>query len=112
MEFTPQQIGLIKRLRKQNRQWMMTRWIILALGILSVLASCVAAYALYLVAFEPPQDSLNSLTVFIILSLWTICCLNLLFGMWCFAAAYVKWHGDSIRILLLKLLDAQEKSLE
>ena len=105
MEFTPQQLELLKRLRKQNRQWPITRWILLALGILSVFASTVVAYAFYLVAFEPPQDSLNSRTVFMILSIWTICCLNLLFGLWCFTTVYVKWHGDSVCMLLLKLLE-------
>lgn len=107
MEFTPQQINLIRRLQRQNRQWKKTRWIVLALGVVSVLASSVAAYAMYLVAFEPPQDGLNSRTLFILLSLWTIFGFNLAFGAWCFVAACAKWHGDSVQILLLKLLDSQ-----
>jgi hypothetical protein len=41
--------------------------------------------------------------------IWTKCCMYFVFGMWCFVTACIKWHGDVNRMLLLKLLDAQQK---
>jgi hypothetical protein len=31
------------------------------------------------------------------------------FSIWCFCTVAVKWHGDVSRMLLLRLLDEQEK---
>lgn len=110
MEFTQQEMKLIARLRKQDRQWRWARWLVLAMGVLSVIACATFAYAVHRLVSESAQGHLDSDAVFFIVLFWTKCCFYFVFGIWCFITAFFKWHGDVNRMLLLKLLDAQQKA--
>jgi hypothetical protein len=48
-------------------------------------------------------------TSFLITIFWTKCFFFFTFSIWCFVTVCVKWHGDVNRMLLLKLLDAQQE---
>jgi len=110
MEFTSQEMKLIGRLRKQDRQWIWARWLVLLMGVFSTVASAVMGYFLHSLLSEWEQQGLHtSTTVFLTILIWTKCCFYLGFGFWCFVTAIVKWHGDVNRMLLLRLLDAQQE---
>ena len=110
MNFTPRELKLLKRLRKQERQWGWARWLRLVAGICS-LGLCVAfgfllhwLISLYLSAAGP----INANIVIFILLIWTNCCFYLVFSIWCLVSAGMDWHGNANRTLLLKLLEAQQ----
>src|SRR6185312_14270996 len=105
MEFTRQEMKLIERLRKQDRQWRWARWLVLAMGILSIGACAMFGYVFHLLVSESAQGHLDSVSISFICLFWTKCCFYFVFGVWCFVTVAVKWHGDVNRMLLLKLLD-------
>jgi hypothetical protein len=110
MQFTPQEMKLVGRLRKQDRQWVWARWLVLLMGVFSTVACVVMGWMLHLLLSEWERQGLfTSTTVFLTMLIWTKCCFYLVFGLWCFFTAFVKWHGDVNRMLLLRLLDSQQK---
>jgi len=109
MEFTKSELRLIERLRKHDRQWRWTRWVMLAMGIFSIVDCVAFGYLTNGLIKEALDSPLNAKVAFLIMLFWTKCCLFFLFGIWCFATAWTKWHGDANRMLLLKLLDSQQK---
>src|SRR5579859_2823665 len=110
MQFTPQEMKLIERLRKHERQWVWTRWLVLLMGVFSMVACGVTGCLLHALLSEWEQQGLHtSTTVFLTILIWTKCCFYFVFGFWCFITAIIKWHGDVNRMLLLKLLDSQQR---
>jgi hypothetical protein len=107
MKFTPQEMKLIERLRKQERQWKWARWLVLAMGFLSATACGYVAYAIHWLLSEWAHGQLDSATVILLLLFWTKCCFYFVFSIWCFVTVSCKWHGDVTRMLLLRLLDTQ-----
>src|SRR5258706_7464865 len=110
MELTPREIKLIERLRKQERQWVWLRWGLLAGGLL-----CTVALALYSHTLFSLASGLNSagptspdtvLAIAIFFPKWLVL---LAFATWAFGKAFSDWHGNANRVLLLRLLDAQQK---
>lgn len=110
MEITSQEMRLIERLRKQDRQWLWARWFLLAAGILSLALCAACGYVVHRLVSESAQGHLDSDTVFLIVLFWTKCCFYFVFGVWCIIQVWLKWHGDVTRILLLKLLDAHQRA--
>ncbi|MHB8522927.1 MAG: hypothetical protein ACYDH9_19500 [Limisphaerales bacterium] len=108
MELTPQETKLIARLRKQDRQWLWVRWLLLAMGVFFIALCSLFGYLLHSLVSESGRDHLDSVTVFFIVLIWTKCCMYFLFGVGFVILACTKWHGDVNRMLLLKLLDAQQ----
>jgi nitrate reductase NapE component len=109
MEFTPQETKLIQRLRKQERQWVWARWLFLVMGIWCIILCALLGYLLYQIVSESGSNPIESANVFIIALIWTKCCMYFCFAIWFFITAAVKWHGDANRMLLLRLLDVQQK---
>ena len=69
----------------------------------------MGGYLLYMLVHENGHGHLGASDIFVIALLWTKCCMWLVIGTWAFATACTKWHGDVNRMLLLRLLDAQQK---
>jgi hypothetical protein len=109
MQFTPQETRLIAKLRKQNRQWPRTRWLVLAIAVLSIFVCVGWGYFVYSLTLASNTSPLDSGDFFVIALLWTKCCLWFWIGTWALVTVSTKWHGDVNRMLLLRLLDAQEK---
>ncbi|MCW5554257.1 MAG: hypothetical protein KIS67_19125 [Verrucomicrobiae bacterium] len=109
MNFTPQETKMIERLRKYERQWRWARWSVLVMGILSAGLCIVFGFILRWLIVESQAGHFDGQTVFFILLIWTKCCFYLFFGTWCLATVCFKWHGDVNRMLLLRLLDAQQR---
>jgi hypothetical protein len=109
MNFTPQETKMIERLRKHERQWRWARWLVLVMGVLSAGLCAAFGFLLHGLIAESQAGHFDGQTVFFIVLIWTKCCFYFLFGVWCFITACLKWHGDVNRMLLLRLLDAQQK---
>src|SRR5579859_806897 len=109
MEFTPQETKLIARLRKQDRQWSWVRWGLLAGGLLCAVA--VAFYAYTLLSLASTIDASHTVsadTALAIAIFFPKFLLLLAFTGWAFGKAFMDWHGNANRMLLLRLLDAQQ----
>ena len=106
MQFTPQEQKLVERLRKQERQWPRTRWILLAMA-----AFIVAAYGYILWQIIGMLESGKSTedATFMIAFFWPKCLLGFCLAAWLVGLAWRDWHGNVHRMLLLRLLDAQQK---
>ncbi len=105
MQFTPQETKLIERLRKQERRWPWVRWVLLAAGVLTA-SSCVCILvALYRTLHF---DSLPTYEVLFFAMLWPKCLILMVGAAWLIGWPLANWHGSVNRMLLLKLLDAQQ----
>ena len=111
MQFTPQEMKLIERLRRQERQWPRARWLLLATGIF-----VPVCYTPILVRFfgtlrldETPQVENLVWKLFNFLLFYPTCLIGFCLAAWLITLAIIHWHGNAHRMLLLKLLDAQPK---
>ena len=111
IQFTPGEMKLIERLRKEQRRWPRTRWLLLTIGVVASCHTVLSSYVLYRLVHdswmfkEPP--AVDSSAALLIAMFWTKALASLALAAWCFSTAIIKWHGDVNRMLLLKLLDAQ-----
>lgn len=111
MQFTAQELKQIERLRKRERQWPRGRWFLIATGIF-----VPVFYACLLFPFFGSLRSDMSVPVesliwrlFEFLLFYPTCLLGCSFSGWLIVWTLVNWHGDVNRMLLLRLLDAQQK---
>jgi len=106
MQFTSQEMKLIERLRKQERQWPRARWILLAMA-----AFIVAIYGYILSKIIGMLESGHSTedATFMVAFFWPKCLLGFCLAAWFVGLAIRDWHGNVHRMLLLRLLDAQQK---
>jgi uncharacterized membrane protein YjjP (DUF1212 family) len=109
MKFTPRESKLIERLRKYERQWRWARWLVLLMALLSTGLCAAFAYLLHGLIPGTEAGHFDGQQVFFIVLIWTKFCFCFFFGVWCFATVCLKWHGDVNRMLLLRLLDEQQK---
>src|SRR3954463_6342505 len=105
----PQETKLIERLRKQDRQWRWMRWFLLVMGVFSIGLCAMLGYLLHSLITQSEAGYFDGQIVFYIVLIWTKCCFYFVFALWCLMTVCVKWHGDVNRMLLLRLLDAQQK---
>jgi len=112
VNFTSQETKLLERLRKQERQWHWARWLRLVAGICCIGFSVLFGFFLhFLIGIATSDHGLfsNANMVLFILLTWTQCCFYSVFGIWSLVTVVLDWHGNANRMLLLKLLDAQQK---
>src|SRR5689334_8936416 len=108
MQFTPTEKGLIEQLRKEERRWPYLRWLMLGIGALSTVLCTGWGWMLYKLVHEGSREHLESMDVFVIVLLWTKCCIWLVIGVWSTSRAWAKWRGDANRALLLRLIDEHQ----
>jgi len=109
MQFTPQEAKLIERLRKRERRWPRDRWILLV-GAVFLLAGY--GYVLARVVGLLQSESFSEIpgaTFLVVAIFWPKCLLAFCLGGWLIGLAIRDWHGNVHRMLLLRLLDEQEK---
>jgi hypothetical protein len=116
MEITPRELKKIERLRKLERQWPRYRWIMLVVGIV-VNAGYMGLLIFYFHEFFPAETNSSkfrefdfSVAIFVFALIWPKVLLGFCFGSWYIIVAIRDWHGNINRILLLKLLDAQQST--
>jgi len=114
MEFTSRELKQIERLRKQERQWPRTRWLLLAMAIF-IYAVYGCLVVLYYHRLFPSEidttlfgDLLSRVNLLMFAMFWPKFLLAFCFATWCVCVAIRDWHGNINRRLLLKLLDAQQ----
>ncbi len=114
MEFTTEELKQIEHLRSQERRWPRTRWILLWTGI-----GIAAVYVYILVLLlrlvflsegDPTRlgDVLSRTNILVFAVFWPNCLLALCYAAWCIAVAIRDWNGNTNRMLLVKLLEAQQ----
>ena len=108
MQFTAKETRLVERLRKEERRWPFLRWVMLAIGALSLVLCTGWGWILYKLVHEGGRDRLDSMDFFVIVMLWTKCCIWFVIGVWSMSRAWAKWSGDPNRALLLRLLDEHQ----
>src|SRR5258708_4963122 len=109
MQFTPREMKLIERLRKQERQWPRLRWVLLAGGLLCTVALGLYGHTLFsLVSGLNSAEPTSADTVLAIAIFFPKCLVHLAIATWAFAKASTDWHGNANRMLLLRLLDARQ----
>lgn len=109
MQFTPHETKLIERLRKREKRWPRDRWIILTGAALTLVGY---AYVLFRLIAMLKSDSFTDLpgaTALIVAFLWPKCLFGFCLGSILLGLAIRDWHGNVQRMLLLKLLEEQQK---
>jgi hypothetical protein len=105
MQFTSQEMKLIERLRKQERRWPRVRWALLGTGVF--VAACYS-YILLGLYRSLHFDTLPSYEVLFFALMWPKCLLGMIGAAWLIVWPLTNWHGSVRRMLLLRLLDAQQ----
>jgi hypothetical protein len=136
MQFTDKEARLIERLRRQQRNWPLARWLVALIGIL-VFALCTWMLIVEIESFrerrrgisfvfseiettktEISQREISTMAGLLSImqdetvesSLFFVVWLPFaLFGLWCFAIAIRDWRGNANRTLLLKLLENEAR---
>ena len=110
MQFTPQEMKLIERLRKQERRWPRTRWILLGMAAFILATYGYVAYLLFGILDSQTFGSADSTLIFAFI--WPKLLLMTVMAGAFITLAVRDWHGNVHRILLLRLLDAHQKEKE
>jgi hypothetical protein len=111
MEITKAQAKLIDNLRKEERWWPKLRWAFLTVAFASMGLACAWGYLFHSVFSDmTTSQNISMDSVFVFAFFWTKCCVWICFGILFFCKAAIHWRGNVTRILLLKLLDEQQKS--
>jgi hypothetical protein len=102
MQLTAQEMKLMERLRKRERQWPRMRWMLLGVAALTV---GIYSFILYQIIqkLESGEDAM-----FMVAFFWPKCLLGFCLAGWLIGWAIRDWNGNAQRILLLRLLDAQQ----
>jgi uncharacterized membrane protein HdeD (DUF308 family) len=109
MQFTPKEEKLIKRWRKQDRQWRWLRWVLLAGGAIGVVNLLLCGWVFFpLINRLSAQDHPDVNDVLVIAIFFPKLLVTLGVTTICFAISWRDWNGNVNRMLLLKLLDAQQ----
>ena len=110
MQFTKQEAKLVDDLRKEERRWPRARWIYFTLVFGSVLLACGWGYMFHQAFTVFSQlPTIDTGGVFVLVFLWTKCCLWIFLGVVFLWKTAFNWRGNVTRMLLLKLLDEAQK---
>jgi len=112
LELTAREKTLAERLRKQERQWPRLRWFLIGTGIFGIVCSGFIVIELlqHIDAMLAVHDDVTSRGWLLGFALfWPKCLLLFGFGAFLIIWAIRDWHGNANRVLLLKLLEAQQK---
>ena len=114
MELTARELKQIERLRKQERQWPRTRWIMLGVAVFILAVYGYIFFLCYHGLFPSGNntpafgDLMSRANILMFALYWPKCLLAYCFSLWLIVVAIRDWHGNINRRLLLKLLDAQQ----
>ena len=98
---------MIERLRKEDRRWRRTRWVLLAMAGLLLAAY---AYIAHMLLTDFSSDSIgNNASLWLFALFWPKILLASCVAGGLIGLAIRDWHGNVTRMLLLRLLDAQHK---
>src|SRR6516164_2284918 len=110
MQFTPNEEKLIRRLRKQDRRWRWLRWLLLAAGAIGVVNLVLYGWTIFPLIdglSAPGHPDVNDVLVIAIFFPKLLVTVGV--TTMCFSISWRDWNGNVNRMLLLKLLEAQQK---
>ena len=105
MHFTTKETKLIERLRKQERQW---RWLRFVLPTLSLFVIGCYTYITVSLYHRLNWNALTIEDVFLVAMYWPKMLLAMCLTAWLIIWPAANWRGNATRILLLKLIEAQQ----
>lgn len=110
MQFTPQELKLIERLRKQERMWNRTRWILLAMGVLTI--GVYAYIAIWIFGALGSEELSADDQALIVAFFWPKVLFGNLLAAVLIGLAVRDWRGNAMRMLVLRLLEDHQKDSE
>ena len=110
MQFTAQELKLIERLRKQERRWPRTRWLLLGMAAFILAAYGFLAHGLFSTLGSETYSPADSALLFALY--WPKVLLMAVMAAAFIALAVRDWRGNAHRVLLLRLLDAHQKQTD
>jgi hypothetical protein len=105
MEFTSEELKLIERLRKRERQWHWIRWALLGASAFTVVCYGYISVSLY---HRLHWEALTVEDAFLFAFFWPKILIAIWIAAWFAVWPLTSWRGNATRLLLLKLLDAQK----
>jgi hypothetical protein len=112
VQLTTREKKLVERLRKQELQWPRLRWFLIGTGIFAVLCSGFIVIELLQhidTMLAVHDDVMSRGWLFGFALFWPKCLILFGFGAFIIIWTIRDWHGNANRVLLLKLLEAQQK---
>ena len=106
-EFTSQEQRMIERLRKQERRWPRLRWVLLAVGVLAIVNVALWGYLLSLLLHGWSSGKADYDMLIGVAIVFPKLLIHVAVATWAFSVVIRDWHGNVTRMLLLRLLDAQ-----
>jgi hypothetical protein len=110
MEFTPHELKLVQRLRKQERKWPRTRWVLIGMAAFGFAVYGYVGYVLFSSLDSKTFSPADCALLFAVF--WPKALLIMVGASWFIVLAIRDWHGNVERMLLLRLLDAHQKQTE
>lgn len=107
MTFTPEEVAVIERFRKYQRQWRFLRWGLLLAGVLSAVVFVLAAYVLFLLSSRVgPSSPPTARDAWLLAQYHPSMLLSLAIATWCIVHTLMQWRtGNPIAALLIRLAD-------
>ncbi len=110
MQFTPQEMKLIEQLRKQERRWPRTRWILVGMAAFILIVYGYVAHLLFDTLDSQTFSPAESALLFAVY--WPKVILMAVVAGAFIGLAVRDWRGNVWRMLLLRLLDAHQKETD
>jgi hypothetical protein len=107
MQFTTQETKLIDRLHKQERNWARSRWIQVGVAVAILAVTGYTAHLLFGTLNSEVISPADSALLFVLF--WPKVILGVGLAGVLIGLAIRDWHGNVQRMLLLRLLTAQQK---
>jgi len=105
MNLTAKEATLVKRLRKYDRQWRFTRWVLVVGGVILI---GVWAWMLHYVSASSAAIRDKQLEVLIQTLAYPKVLFGMIIGALMIAFALRDWYGSATRTLLLRLLEEHQ----
>jgi hypothetical protein len=109
MKFSPEEIRYIKQLQRAERTWRWERWVSLLLGTLSCVPLVLYGARLFTLFYMMENPDFSATAAAELGSLCTACFVVLAVALSLILRALSKWRGDPTRILLLRLLESEQR---
>jgi len=107
MTFTPEEVAVIERFRKYQRQWRFLRWGLLLAGVLCAVVLVHVAYWMFLlVSRVSPSAPPTALDAWLLAQLHPQMILLIAIATWFIIRTLLQWRtGDPVVALLIRLTD-------
>src|SRR5207302_11230270 len=106
-KFDQRELELLEKIKRQEERWRCWRWLVLALGAVSILNTIIWAYLLFVPLLPLNADRLTT-AAFAATVVSGFFWPSLFFVMWCLGVVIRDWHGNVKNTLLLQLAEQMD----